>query len=378
MDIKLVILLAVAIAIIFLLMNEMSALREEIDKKMSELNNRITKYNDDTRIVFKKETSDMTAKFKTYMTDTIKELRTMNHIENQIITHMSDQFAEADSFDRPGMPHLSDMNPNSRYKKNTSPIDINPAQKAESDTVVINTRTHNPMHNVTHSNRKSIDDELYMSPKSDDFKVKENGKALSSMTDTEAEDVEEDAEDTEPVEDAEDTENAENAENVEDVEDVEDAENAEDLDRAADTKQTKTESSKVGTSKASASKADAKTKAKLETYRKIRASMEDDEDTVSSENITFGSTNKGVQITVKGIKTKKSDDGETDDTNESESHDSHDETDITTASNADVFRLKSISRYSKQDLVNIAREKGIIVTERSNKTDIYNTIRNSL
>ena len=98
--------------------------------------------------------------------------------------------------------------------------------------------------------------------------------------------------------------------------------------------------------------------------------MEENED-ISSENITFGSTNKGMQITVKGIKSKKKNqDNLSVATNDTDANaNEFDETE---------FRLKSISRYSKQELLDIAHEKGIDVTERSNKTDIYNIIRNSV
>merc|ERR1711916_312211 len=87
--------------------------------------------------------------------------------------------------------------------------------------------------------------------------------------------------------------------------------------------------------------------------------FDEDAEDLSSENITFGSTNKGTQITVKGISKKKEDD-------------------LSIATDDDEFRLKSISRYSKQELVNIASERGLKFSERSNKSIIYDMIKKSL
>jgi hypothetical protein len=383
MDIKLVILLAVAIAIIFLLMNEMSTLREEIDKKMSELNNRITNYNEDTKTSFKREAKEMSTKYKAFTTDMVKELRTMNSIENQVITQMSDQFAEGDSVDRIGIPHLSDIHPRHGYR----PLDD----------------YHGPLHhhhetpertNSKSSGRTGEDGEAYyMSPVSDEFRIKDDGDLLPSAkmqngTDEESEnedgydeeDRESHEEESEDVESGDEEEFDEDDEEMEegdydeeddeddgeefeeedeevDDEDDEEGEDDEDVDED-DEEEVVDEDEEVENSE----EADETRRArlKLESYRKIRASMEDDEEDLSSENITFGSTNKGTQITVKGISKRKKED------------------DLSVATEDDEFRLKSISRYSKQDLIDIAVQRGLNVSVRSNKTTIYDAIKQNL
>ena len=361
MDIKLVILLAVAIAIIFLLMNEMSTLRDEMDKKMSELNNRITKYNEDTKTSFKRETKEMSAKYKAYTSDMVKEIRMMNNIENQAITHMSDQFAEGDSVDRVGgIPHLSDIHPRHRYQPDIIYPGMNPQEKTNSKST---------------SKTGEDGDAYYMSPVSDEFRIKDNGELLPSakmQTETEEEESGNYEEDSEVEDEFDDGEVEEEDDEVEDEEseveyevddDVEDEEEDDDIEDDEEDEGEEDEGDDESEVDDVVDDEEAnetlRAKQKLESYHKIRASMEEDVDDLSSENITFGSTNKGSLITVKGISRKKKDD-------------------LSIATDDDDFRLKSISRYTKQDLVDIASQRGLNVSERSNKTTIYNFIKQNL
>ena len=384
MDIKLVILLAVAIAIIFLLMNEMSTLRDEMDKKMSELNNRITKYNEDTKTSFKRETKEMSAKYKAYTSDMVKEIRMMNNIENQAITHMSDQFAEGDSVDRVGgIPHLSDIHPRHRYQPDIIYPRMNPQEKTNSKST---------------SKTGEDGDAYYMSPVSDEFRIKDNGELLPSakmQTETEeeeSENYEEDSDAEDEIDDGDEFDDGEVEEEDSEVEEEDDEESEaeyevdegveedegeeddedEDEDGGEEDEDDEDEDDEDEDEDVEDDESEVddivddeevnetlRAKQKLESYHKIRASMEEDVDDLSSENITFGSTNKGSLITVKGISRKKKDD-------------------LSIATDDDDFRLKSISRYTKQDLVDIASQRGLNVSERSNKTTIYNFIKQNL
>jgi hypothetical protein len=412
MDIKLIILLAVAIAIIFLMMNEMNTLRGDIDKKMNELNNRITVYNEDTKNSFKKETKDMTVKFKTYSADMIKELRTMNNIENQAITHMSDQFAEGDSIDRFGLPHLSDVNPrrdiSRRQNHNLNQHQIQRARQRHGFT----RRYDECGHIVNISNvqlkshpRKNTEndgEEFYMSPVSDEFKLKESGKVLPSANgDTYTEETNEsenednnevdeeddglndlddldfeaygnenelceDGDDGEVCEDDEEGDEDEDGEVCEDDEEGEEGDEDEeggegdgdeDEEGDGDEDDEVCEENEDGDDEVCEDK-----KKKSESYKKIRTSLEEDTENELSQDITFGSTNKGTKILVKSVSKKKNLNNDN----------------LSIATEDDEFKLKSISGYSKNDLIAIASQRNIILADKPTKTIIYNKIKEML
>ena len=50
--------------------------------------------NENIKSAFKSETGEMVAKFKTYSSEIVNQLRTINNIENQYVAHMSDRFGE--------------------------------------------------------------------------------------------------------------------------------------------------------------------------------------------------------------------------------------------------------------------------------------------
>ena len=386
MDIKLVILLAVAIAIIFLLMNEMNTLREDLDKRMTDLNNRISKYNEDTKATFRKEARDVSSKYKTYTTEMMKELRIMNSIENQAITHMSDQFAEADgdaeSADR-NIPHLSDMNlPRLQAQQVQQAQHTQHAQQAQlaRGQVVYSRDTHSKevrevvdLDNVDGAsntanvdivvgkndrNGDDADEEYYMSSETAEFKLKEDGETLPSAheeadhTDYDTEDLDGDADSVEGEEGTGDVDDDESDIDEEDEEDEsEDEENAEpeaETNEADDVDNVGIEDGEVGEVEGVEEGVEEVLVKKVSrNHQKIRASMEDDDDDDSSvENDEVEDMeNTGESISM---------------------------------STQEEFRLKSISRYSKQQLVEIANTRGVKISVRSNKNVIYNQIKATL
>lgn len=382
MDIKLVILLAVAIAIIFLLMNEMNTLREDLDKRMTDLNNRISKYNEDTKATFRKEARDVSSKYKTYTTEMMKELRIMNSIENQAITHMSDQFAEADadaeSADR-NIPHLSDMNlPRLQaqqaqlargqvvYSRDTHSKEVREVVDLDNADGANNTANVDIVVGKNDRNEDvaaDADEEYYMSSETAEFKLKEDGETLPSAheeadhTDYDTEDLDEDADYGEGDEGEEGEEGEEGTGDVDDDEsdideegegdseneDEESAEPEAETNEAGDVDNADIENDGVGEVEVVIVKEVSRN------HQKIRASMEDDDD----DDDDFSVENDEVE--------------DIENTGESIS-----------ISTQEEFRLKSISRYSKQQLVEIANTRGVKISVRSNKNVIYNQIKATL
>lgn len=137
MDVKFVVLLVVALAIVFLLVSEINALKTDMDKKFNEIDSILEKHNEDLKVTLKKETLTGAAKFKTYTSEMLQQIRTMNIIEKQPVM-MSDHFIEVDSVEQTEnpenlnnplatttknahacIPYLSEMNPTQYDGKNS-------------------------------------------------------------------------------------------------------------------------------------------------------------------------------------------------------------------------------------------------------------------
>jgi hypothetical protein len=121
MDIKFVILLVVALAIVFLIMSEINALRTDIDKKFNEFDSLVEKNNENIKTVMKKEMSTANIKFKSYTNEMLQQIRQMNKIEQQSVLMMSDpdHFVEVDEDNRQQIPYLSEV-PNLPVQCNTA------------------------------------------------------------------------------------------------------------------------------------------------------------------------------------------------------------------------------------------------------------------
>jgi len=106
---------------------------------------------------------------------------------------------------------------------------------------------------------------------------------------------------------------------------------------------------------------DNETKMKLEKYKKLQESMENDD--LSSQEITIGSSAKGGTITVKTSKNVNKtiiDDLSLCTTDDNESG---------------VRKMKSIAKYTKIELEELAKTHGVQVPSKSNKTMIYNALK---
>ena len=99
MDIKFVVLLVIAVAIVFLLVSEINATNTHIDKKFGEFESILDKQAEDLKLIMKKDLSANSTKFKTYTNEMLQQIRIMNAIETQPVI-MSDHFIEAESIEQ--------------------------------------------------------------------------------------------------------------------------------------------------------------------------------------------------------------------------------------------------------------------------------------
>ena len=121
MDIKFIIAMVVALAVVFLLISELNNIRTKIEKKINGIDIIMEKHNDDIKSIFKKETTKITDRYILHTNDMVQQMRKMNSIERQTVM-MSDHFVEGDydvdqeyiDNDNEGehnqIPYLSDMN----------------------------------------------------------------------------------------------------------------------------------------------------------------------------------------------------------------------------------------------------------------------------
>jgi hypothetical protein len=111
MDIKFVLILAVVI-IVALLLHEFSSFKKNINIKLNDIENKFNSYNVEFSNIVKRETLNSNNKFKIYTSDMVQQIRKMNKIENQQVTLISDGFDDDITIgsNNKYIPYLSDSN----------------------------------------------------------------------------------------------------------------------------------------------------------------------------------------------------------------------------------------------------------------------------
>ncbi|XP_012556042.1 putative uncharacterized protein DDB_G0282133 [Hydra vulgaris] len=117
MDVKFIIAVIIALAVVFLLMSEISSLKTIFEKKINEIDSVIEKHNDDLKTILKKEMTKNSEKYISYTNDMLQQMRKMNSVERQTVM-ASDHFIEGGYVDQnminnknyEQIPYLSDMN----------------------------------------------------------------------------------------------------------------------------------------------------------------------------------------------------------------------------------------------------------------------------
>ena len=400
MDVKFVILLSVALAIVFLLVSEINALKNDMDKKFNEIDLILEKYNEDVKTTLKKETNNGVSKFKTYTNEMLQQIRTMNCIEKQTVV-TSDHFIEEDTIESPENFINSQTHPKKRtyiqipYLSETNPNNYDRKKEVYSKDSNIN----------KYKNDDTKESCLYMSETSeekDQFKVKDNQnniinstkmnssdkkfKKISTKIDTLAVNninisekisvhdetskiiIDDDDDDDEVIENVNNNEKSDNM-YEEDYEDKNcDEENCDEGDEESCDEESCDEESCDEEScddkvEAIQETVDNNINKKLHNLKKLQVAMttEDDND-VSSQEITIGSRKKGESINIK-------------------SGTIVDDISIGTTCTIDentIIKLKACSSYTKSELEDLAKKIGINIPAKSNKSILYDAIKASI
>lgn len=417
MDVKFVILLVVALAIVFLLISEIYALKSDMDKKFNDIDSLIEKNNEDIKSVMKKEINTVSSRFKTYTNEMLQQIRTMNSIEKQQITLVSDQFVEVDSDDvdnnqTPGqIPYLSEMPPGCEYKVQVQKQ--NEQKTKETEPYMSNTELEKENNEFRVRELPVIPKSLGLCPEGNNELMPNQNTIKNSGNEEPL--VSHDQDKEQECENSEDSDNDNGSNNSDDSDDsgsasdsgsgsasdsedsnqgnqsknkskdesvIDEIENQpvnasvspnHNLDEIGHSTSTKTDDlvtnvvNEPSESSEKTSKSDKSTeknneiKKKLQKYKKLQESMENDD--ISSQEITVGSNAKGGIITIKTNSLKNKNKTIVDDLSMG-----------TTDDNSSV-KMKPIARYTKIELEELAKKHGVVVPNKSNKTIIYNAIR---
>lgn len=163
MDVKFIIIILVALAIVFLLINEINALKLHFEKKFNGIDTVLEKHNDDLKTTFKKETNKHADKYVSYTNEMLQQMRKMNNIERQAVM-MSDHFIEGFYGDEDrdnntkGMkiPYLSDTNQKQYHNKQ------NDVDNKKESTPYMSPTTDNDPENDGNEENNDGDDEFYI------------------------------------------------------------------------------------------------------------------------------------------------------------------------------------------------------------------------
>lgn len=390
MDLKTIVILVVALVIVFFLIFEINAFKTDMNRKFADIDIIMEKQHDDMKTTLKKEILNVTVKFKTYTSELIQQIRTMNNIEKQTVTMMSDHFIEIESNDdKHQIPYLSEMNQvvdeNKRKDANDSELYMSETSDANGDrcdfkvkdmdnNILTSTKisdgspknTASPKQKLSDKNNKIQVCSPVCTGNENDAMGKENNIENRS-SDDEVIDI---------CDNKEDMVNSANGETEEN-----------EADKNKETKRKK-KSINNDDEEVSQSKMEIMSKT-LHKLKKIQASMIHDDE--SSQEITIGTTNKGTSLAItsgkknKGIVENLSICTRGDDSNSVISSNyvsnklskgvPNDNDSINSQKEKNTFKLKSISRYSKNDLDCIAKSKGIKIPDGSSKVVIYEAIK---
>jgi len=127
MDLKFIIIIGCMILLLVLIMNELNALRRDVQTRIEHIDETIGKYSEDIKNEYKKENNQSIVRFRTMTNEMISQFRTMNNLEKQSIIAISDHFDIATDENREkeknmekNIPYLSEMNGTIERKKKGS------------------------------------------------------------------------------------------------------------------------------------------------------------------------------------------------------------------------------------------------------------------
>jgi hypothetical protein len=418
MDIKFVILLVVALAIVFLLISEIYGLKSDMDKKFNDMDLLIEKNNEEIKNLMKKELNTVSTRFKTYTNEMIQQIRTMNSIEKQQITLASDHFVENDSDDmdlnNPNLlqiPYLSEMPPGNnemvqgqgvckRTTKETEPYMSNTDLDKDNSDFKVKELYHSPnmVHNNLNQSPRSGDQNSKNSHHDNDNDNENENTDSEDSEDSDSEDSDVHGSDDSTIHNVNDTQTSsineytispnhnhnhipehpmnqnqhdeisnksnDSHKSIKSLKSIKSNDSHKSLILSNDSQKSNILSKDSNDTKILSNKTpNNETKMKLEKYKKLQESMENDD--LSSQEITIGSSAKGGTITIKtskGVNANKTiiDDLSLCTTDDNESG---------------AKKMKSIAKYTKIELEELAKTHGIQVPNKSNKTMIYNALK---
>lgn len=341
MDIKFILILAVVV-IVAVLLHDFNSFKKFVTKKLNDIENKFNTNNQEFTNIVKREILTSNNKFKTYTSEMIQEIRKMNKIENQMVTLISDGFDDGDTIGSiKHIPYLSDSNN----------INICGSPKK--------------------NNKTSEKVSMYMSDtdNEDMFIIKDNNDDIlnSARINTE-----------QKINNRVGTESklSDNNNNNLLIESCISENNTSSHTKKSNNNISIHSKSNSGSGSGSGSvhsKSTSKLKSKLENHNTdnkhydenindlkiLQKNMETNDD-LTSQDITIGSTKDKIKTDINISSNNIVDDlslGTTDD---------------------NTFKLYSIGRYTKADLLQIAKRHNIDIPDKINKDDLYMTLKNSI
>lgn len=338
MDIKLTILIVLALGLITLLIIEINSYKTNFERRFEVLESLIDKYDEDVISTIKKESNKVSEKYISYTNDMLQQMRKMNSIEKQTVM-MSDHFMEGEYVDTDGInskniPYLSD------------------AQN----------QNQNILNQPKYSQSKHSDSKLYMSTTSnDEFMIKDEKNNVLQSTrlsdkSTRSSDKNTNAKlsesKTPKLDTHKESENTDNNEELEEFEEFEDNDTHSEILEEQSSEDTENENSDDESDQDNEDdEVESKVNDKIKYLQQIQAIMKEkseSEDETESIDITVGSSRKGIKPSARVGK------GE---------------------------NLKNITQYKHADLIELAKKSGIKnidnkPIESATKKKLYEAIQN--
>lgn len=330
MDLKFILLLAVAVTIT-LLLHEFNSLKKTVNRKLNDIENKFNTYNQDLHNIVKRESVNSSNRFKTYTSEMVQEIRKMNKIENQHVTLISDGFDDDDTMEsNKHIPYLSDShhgcNPPRKKTKHSDKESLY-MSTSENEPIFIIKDADNQMINSAHV--YTADNVL------SDSKLSINNNECTGIQQTNTL--------------IHSTHSSDNKKRVTPP-DEKSINSSGSSNPISDNHSHNTVSPKSNVNDIDININ------KLQTIQNEIASRDD----TASHDITFGSTKVKKTTNINISSNNIVDDlslGTTDD---------------------NTFKLYSIGKYTKDDLIQIAKRHNITIPDKINKENLYNTIKNTI
>jgi hypothetical protein len=398
---KLIVLIVVALALLLLIINEIMTLKSEMNKHVNAIETSIEKHNTEYLQVLKKEINNSNAKYKTYTNEMLQQIRTMNNLEKQNITVMSDRFVEAgSSYDKNNkndehgnhILYLSELSPVQAHRKEelymsdtssalygtTKDNKLTSHKKNENldefairdeNNDLLNSAKFNPtkkytkittQHNIIDTGNVQI-----MSSNGLNNNQMNTGNITCNIADRNEHEQEEgdEDEDEQDEDEGEEDEQEEEEDGEEEQEDDEGEEDEQEEDEGEEDEQEEDEQEEQDEDEnceihCTTNNTVGNVNTKLQQLKKLKQTMEEQNDELS-QDITFGNSKKGTITTIKSGNKSTFDN-------------------LSMGTTDSQIKLKSISSYSKKDLEDMANKRGILIPPKANKNVIYDAIKSSI